>query len=766
MAEKNFTKKGLRGLFFMVLTVVLGSFVASCDNEEYDGFGEAITSTEVIKKPSQDTIPEKAPELDFYLIPVHEANGNQLSIADTIGERTTNTYWIQSGKAKLSLKEYDYITEMKYKVLNVAYANANKSMAEPEISDVNGSKRYVTKCSFSMEDGNVGYINADSYQRTEKVNGQAHTWPYAKLGSFEIISLNNVDKAATRGEMYIADSCYTEVKANLHYVYENSNVPAFDVILTDTCFRKFLAADDVDHWDVENKSRKVLTSTTERCDFTKVAYKKSGDVERLEKSIVLNYGIFPIDEYELLVKSFSFGNGMNGAINFGTAQFNRTEGSWTVNRRDFTYGAGFATPMGDNINTKYTGFSESADYNDGDVRVEFPMIDMSIREGNTNVNSIAGDDWYDKARFNNNIVADYQGYTQNVSEDVILKKEAVHQTFEGWDDASEKKTITLWTIHTEIDYVIRNSDGSEERTHYSFDFGWSFGPKSKWSVFADSNSYYTGNVVANVSSSQKSKDAKDGAVWNWNENSHSFIADVNVANGVQHDEWEAVTVNDITITRNGNVHNFGHDDYSMTDGGAKLGGATSTDSEDVYPYTHSLTFGMGGVTDTKTVNGEIHVAKAAPEIPTFFGQLESMSFIVSNNPEHTDYLYTALAHLKGGRVIPGVWNKNGEIKWYVEDEQAGSNNLNGCAYDHSTGKWVPVRGWDSPDCLQYDTQEGANADNQSYATALQWNWDEGAMVSGHPSVTTDRISYTMDNGVVSVVDARHGVSLGSWTYKQ
>ena len=765
MAEKKIEKKGLRGLFFMVLTVVLGSFVA-CDNEFKDDNIDAITATEVIKKGQpQDTIPEKAPELDFYLIPVHEANGNQLSIADTIGERTTNTYWIQSGKAKLSLKEYDYITEMKYKVLNVAYANANKSMAEPEVSDVNGSKRYVTKCSFSMEDGNVGYINADSYQRTEKVNGQSHTWPYAKLASFDIVSLNNVEKAATRGE-YIADSCYTEVKTNLHYVYGNSNIPAFDVLLVDTCHRKFLAEDDIESSNVRDENRDVTSKTTEVYAFKISNIMKSGETKTLDKSTTLLYEIKPIDEWEQETKSFAYSYKESSNVVYGETTVNRTDGPWTYYRRPFVYTEIYVTPAGDRIEVKYNGFTEGVKYDDGRVQAEAPVLDINVQDAGGTVESLGSDGWYERARFKNTVNANYCGYPQSVSETVLLRKEAVHQTFEGWDEASEKKTISLWTIHTEIDYVIRNSDGSEERTHYSFDFGWSFGPKSNWSVFAENNSYYTGNVIANVSSSQKSKDAKDGAKWQWNENSHSFIADVNVANGVQHDEWEAVTVNDITITRNGNVHNFGHDDYSMTDGGAKLGGATSTDSEDVYPYTHSLTFGMGGVTDTKTVNGEIHVAKAAPEVPTFFGQLESMSFIVSNNPEHTDYLYTALAHLKGGRVVPGVWDKNGEIKWFLEDEQAGSSNLNGCAYEHSTGKWVPVRGWDSPDCLQYDTQEGANADNQSYATALQWNWDEGAMVSGHPSVTTDRISYSMQDGVVSVVDARHGVSLGSWTYKQ
>lgn len=762
MANKFNEMKALVVLFIMVL---VSNVFSACDNELTD-MQAPVTMTETVKKDNpKDTIPTKDPELDFYLVPVHEADSNVVVIADTIGEKTTNSYWIQGGKAKLSLKQYRYDTEMKYYNLNVAFSNANKTISEPEVSERNGSKLYTTKCTFAMEDGNIGYINAESYQLIEKVNGQDHTWSYAKLNSFEVLSLNNVEKAAKTRGVYVVDSCFTEAKVNLHYVYENSNVPAFDVVLVDTCFRRFLADDEIDFWEYDNVFRKVLTSSTEQCGFRKVGHMKSGEIKYLDKNIILQYGIAPIDEYELIVKSFAFGNGLNGAVNFGNTNVNRTEGSWTVSRRDLVYGANFATPMGDKIDTKYNGFTESTVYDDGDVKVEFPMIDMKVSEGNTAVNEIAGDDWYDKAKFLNNITADYQGYIQNVSESVILKKEAKRLISEGWDEMTAKKTITLWNINATIDYVKRYSDDSEERTTYVMDFGWNFGPKSKWSVYAENASYYTGNVVANVNGGAKSKNAKDGATWGWQENNHSFVAEVSVANGTQKDEWYATTVNDITIERNGNVYNFGHDDYNMVDGGAKLGNATSTDSEDVYPYTHALTFGMGGVTGDATVNGEIHVEKViVPD--TFFGsKVLSVSQIVCNNQNRSDYMYSVLAHLENGQVVPGIWNRNGNIEFHLEWAVAAeANNLNGAAYEPTSGTWVPVHAWDSPDMLQYDSQTGSNVDNQGYVTAMQWNWDEGKKVDGHASVNTSRFSFTLENGVLSATDSYTGNSVGSWTY--
>jgi len=764
MANRINEMKALVVLFIMVL---VGNVFSSCDNELSE-IQAPVTMTETVKKDNpKDTIPQKDPELEFYLIPVHNADSNEVVIADTIGEKTTNSYWIQNGKAKLSLKQYDYVTELKYKNLNVAYSNQNKTMSEPEVSERNGEKRYTTKCSFSFEDGNVGFINADSYQLTEKFNGKDHTFEYAKLNSFEVLSLNNVEKAARTRGTYIADSCFTEAKVLLHYVYENSNVQGFDVTLVDTCFRKFIAEDEIDHWDVENKFRKVLTSTTERGDFTKVAYKKSGEIERLEKSIILQYGIAPIDQWELIVKSFAFGYYTTNGISFGDTNLERVEGSWKISRRYFVYGSVFNTPMGDRIDTKYNGFSEGAVYDDGDVKVEFPVLDMKVSEGNSNVTEMNSDEWYDKALFTNNINADYQGYTQSTSETVILKKEAVRQTFEGWDETTAKKTITLWNVNTTIDYVIRKSDGSEERTTYVMDFGWSFSPKSKWSVYAENNSYYTGNVNATVNGSQKSKNAKDGATWTWNENNHSFTASVTVANGTQTDEWAATTVNDIEISRNGNTYSFGHDDYNMTDNGAKLGNATSTDSEEVYPYSHSLTFGMGGVTDAKSVTGEIHVAKTViPDEPTFFGsKVLSVSQIVCNNPTRSDYWYSVLAHLENGQVVPGIWNKNGEIEFHLEWAVAAeANNLNGAAYESTSHTWVPVHAWDSPDMLQYDSQTGSNVDSQGYVTAMQWNWDEGRKIDGHASVNTNRFSFTIENGVLSASDSYTGNSVGSWTY--
>lgn len=344
----------------------------------------------------------------------------------------------------------------------------------------------------------------------------------------------------------------------------------------------------------------------------------------------------------------------------------------------------------------------------------------------------------------------------------VVKKDKTIKS-EGWDGSSAKKTITLWSVHTSIDYVVVYSDYTEERTNYQNDWDWSFGPDSNWNVYAENNTFHTSNVVANVVSTGMNV-TKNGVIYNWSEDAHTLTANVSVANGTQEDRWIAKTVNDITVTRNGKTYQFGHDNYALTDNKGKLGSATTTNTESVYPYTHSVVFGFGSVNAEATVTGAIHVI-AKPT--TFFDKkVLGMTAIVSNNAEHTDYMYTALAHLEGGYVVPGTWKK-GELEWHLEwTVQTNATNLNGAAYQHSTQRWIPVYGYDAPDCLQYVTDEGYNADNQSYITANKWNWDEGHKVNGHASVTTSRISFTIANGVATARDTYTGNSLGSWTYAQ
>lgn len=758
----------VQSLMGFVLVAIMGLVVnfslVSCDNENILGDTETTTFSEKKDNPEPPT-PE--PGENWWLHRDSTNNGHEYNFNILAGDSTSGQTAVSRGMA--SMEENDkYTIEERYRNLDLGYANAHRTLGKPECTFGNGSMNVVTLATFGLEDGNVVKVNSNISHAIAKVKGENRFFPCDSLVDVRLISVQNVEKPAqTRAAAeYISDSVYTEIKAELTYVTTGlTQNYAYTQILGDTITRYILSANEIDSIWFENKYRRVLNSSTEECGFEKVILFKNGEKQTLKKNIILQYGVENIAEYEKEVRDFGYGFVSTNGVSKGNSVMNRTEEHWTVNRRVDSYSSNFTNAAKENIKTSYTLFHESAVYNDGDIEVEFPMIDMNVAEGSTKVTNIASTkgEWYEMARFDNEISVDYQGYGQNSAEDVILYKESRRIVSEGWDGSSAKKTISLWNVHTSIDYVVVYSDNTEERTNYQNDWSWSFGPKSSWDVTADNNTYYTGNVNASVNGTGKNS-TKDGVLYTWNENAHSFTAPVTVANGTQTDEWVAKTINDITVTRNGNTYDFGHDDYSMTDNGSKLGNATSTDTEDVYPYEHSLTFGMGGVTSTAKVDGIIRVVK--PVIPTFFDKkVLGMTAIVANNPEHTDYLYTMLAHLEGGYVVPGVWNKNGELVWHLEHTvKTDATNLNGAAYEHSSGRWVPVHGYDSPDCLQYDTESGANADNQSYATALKWNWDEGHKVNGHASVTTQRIQFSIVDGVATATDSYNGTSLGSWTY--
>lgn len=767
MAKKFFSEKSLVSLFVAAMMILVSNVFVSCDQERIEE-APAKQTTSVVKKDNPE--PPTEPGENWWLKRDSINNGHEYSFDILAGDSTSSVTAVSRGFADITEND-KYTIEERYRNLDLAYANAHKVLGKPECSMSNGNMNVVTLATFGLEDGNVVKVNSNISHAIAKVNGINRFFPCDSLTDVRLISVNNVERAATTraAAEYISDSVYTEIKAELTYVTTGlTQNYTYTQILGDTITRYILSKNEIDSIWYENVYRKVLNASSEECGFEKVILFKNGEKQVLAKKIILQYGVENIAEYEKQVSDFGYAFVSTNGVSKGESKMNRTEEHWTVNRRVDTYSSNFTNAAKQGIQTSYTLFHESTVYDDGDIKVEFPMIDMTVAEGSTKVTNIASTkgDWYEMARLDNGINVDYQGYGLTSAEDVILYKEALHIISEGWDSSSAKKTITLWNVHTVIDYVVTYSDGTEERDTYEGNFGWAFEPVSNWDVTAENNTYYTSAVNAAISGADKSKKTQDGkASYAWVENTHTLTASVTVANGTQEDKWMGKTVNDITITRNGNVYSFGHDDYSLNDGGAKLGDATTTDTETVYPYTHSVNFGFGGVkTGEVSVPGKIHVAK--PAIPTFFDKkVLGMTAIVANNPEHTDYLYTMLAHLEGGYVVPGVWNKNGELVWHLEwTVKTDATNLNGAAYEHSSGRWVPVRGYDAPDCLQYDTESGANADNQSYATALKWNWDEGHKVNGHASVTTKRISFSIVDGVATATDTYTNASLGSWTY--
>ena len=737
-------------------------FFTSCEKEYINEISAQTQSVEKKDKPNEPEPPTPTKEENWWLMRDSVNDGNSYEFEILAGDSTSGVTAVSRGITKMT-EDDRYTIEEKYRNLNLSYANAHRVLGDPECTFANGSMGVATLATFSLEDGNVVKVSSIIGHAMAKVEGVTRFFPCDSLVDVRLISVKNVQKNMTRAAAtYISDSVYTEIKAELTYVTTGLKQNyAYVQIIGDTITRFILSNNDVDEIYAENKQRTVLSSTTEQCSFDKVVKFKNGETSKLHKNIILQYGVQTIPEYEKIVKSFSYKLYKSNGISKGEVKLNRAEENWKVSRRTDKYSAVFTNPAED-ISSDYTLFHEGAVYQDADIKVEFPVLDMVVAEGNTSVANIASDEYYDKARLSNTINVSYQGYPQTASESVVLKIEKRRKISEGWDSSSAKKTIQLWSVNTSIDYVVKYSDNTEERSTYKAEWNWSFVPVSSWDVTADNNTYYTGNVNAVIDAAGKTK-TKDDVLYEWKENTHTLTANVTVANGTQVDKWLGKTINDITVTRNGNTYQFGHDDYSMTDKNGKLGSATVNDTESVYPYTHAVEFGFGGVKATATVDGKIHVKK--PVVPPFFSsKVQKVTTIVCNNPSLDGYMYSGLAHLEGGVVVPFSYDKT-TIVWHLENSVAtNSAKLNGAVYGRASKRWIPVYAYDAPDLMEYLSETGHSIDNQSYPNAIKLNWDEGHKVNGHPSVTTNRLSFTIENGVVTAKDTYTNASLGSWTY--
>lgn len=756
MAKRENITRGMVGL---LVSVILG-FFTSCDEEHINEITAQTQSVE--KKTDNPEPPTPTKEENWWLLRDSVNDGHSYVFEILAGDSTSGATAVSRGWAKMEENDR-YTIEEKYRNLNLSYANAHRVLGDPECTFANGSMGVATLATFSLEDGNVVKVSSIIDHAMAKVEGTYRFFPCDSLVDVRLISVKNVQKNMTRAAArYISDSVNTEIKAELTYVTTGLKKNyTYVQTIADTITRYILSENDVDSIWAENKKRTVLSATTEQCSFDKVVLFKNGEKSVLHKNIILQYGVDNIPEYEKIVKSFSYKLYKSNGVSKGEVKLNRAEESWKVSRRTDKYSAIFTNPA-ENISSDYTLFHEGAVYQDADIKVEFPVLDMVVAEGNTSVTSIVGDDYYEKCRLSNTINVSYQGYPQTAGESVVLKIEKRRKVSEGWDKASAKKTISLWKVNTSIDYVVKYSDNTEERSTYKAEWNWSFVPVSSWEVSADNNTFFTGNVNAVIDANSKTKSQED-VVYSWKENTHTLTANVTVANGTQVDKWLGKTVNDITITRNGNTYNFGHDDYSLTDKKANLGSATTTDTESVYPYTHAVAFGFGGVKAEASVDGKIHVKK--PIVPPFFpSKVQKVTTIVCNDPSMEGYMYSGLAHLEGGVVVPFSYDKT-NIVWHLENAvTTNSTKLNGAVYGRASKRWIPVYAYDAPDLMEYLSETGHSIDNQSYAKAIKLNWDEGHKVNGHASVTTNRLSFTVENGIVSAKDTYTNTSLGSWTY--
>jgi hypothetical protein len=329
--------------------------------------------------------------------------------------------------------------------------------------------------------------------------------------------------------------------------------------------------------------------------------------------------------------------------------------------------------------------------------------------------------------------------------DSLIKRHAVHTT--EWDNGKkESKTFDLIT-------------------------NWNAYPTTKWESIEKNNTQSTSSAVLSVTSRNTQTREVNGATFKFTRVNATASSNAKLAGSTQQNGWALFYEEGTSsIEYDGDKANFDNLVFAISNT-ASVANGTVKNGYTEYKYTDKLATSLNGRTKYSPANGNIRVKIDDPVEPPFFpeewGVIEGFVQTVANNPNHDDWVYTwslrfkngyvlpvPVPHTTGGKVGDPVWNFN----WV---EKTAVTTYNGGTYEASTGKWINTTAKDQPNHMVW-ARSGVERATKKYGTAYDENWDEGRLVNGKPSVNTKRFSYTINNGILKVIDTYTGKTMGSW----
>lgn len=314
---------------------------------------------------------------------------------------------------------------------------------------------------------------------------------------------------------------------------------------------------------------------------------------------------------------------------------------------------------------------------------------------------------------------------------VVKEKKVV-----GYEITNQNMTINQDGVTTSLTFITNWSDGSKDVENISKFFARNFNVLTNWSSEEDNANQSTSS--ANVS--LKGSENKTDGDWSYIRETRN-ISTKAVLNGSSQDNgWESIDPNNIIFSRHGKTHNFGNIAFSATETGANVNKVSEDEAETVYSYTDNISVSFGSNTFASSALGKITVA--APWNPDFnHGKFVKCVITTARNEQRNTWVYVASVHFEQG-TLPLIIRRDGtkpEVnEAYFENNT--DDRLNSGTWIASWGRWINTIATDAPDLMEWQTSDGANADNLAYPTATAWGWDYGHTISGHPSVTTERFS--------------------------
>jgi hypothetical protein len=413
---------------------------------------------------------------------------------------------------------------------------------------------------------------------------------------------------------------------------------------------------------------------------------------------------------------------------------------------------------------EYEEGSSSVEY-DGDV-TEFDQLIFNI----SNAASVTGGNevnGYYEYNYADMLSASLNGKVQYASAPGLIRVKVAEPeptvTYHGF--VSTQITVSNGTIKRDAEHLTKWSNGKEERKNFSLTSNWGVNADTNWTSEEKNNTQSTSNAVLNVTSRSNETKVVDGATFTLPRVYATANSTAKLNASSQNNGWTLVyEEGSSSIEYNGDVAYFDPLTFNISNS-ASVSGATKVNGFNQYKYADKLTASLNGKTQSASATGLI---KVKAKEPTFFPEewksLKNVLQTVANNEGHNGYVYT-LSFQFEGYVLPVVV-RAGSIspEWHFEFvEKTEITSYNGGTYEAATGKWINTTAKDEPNHMIW-SRSGIEVANKNYNEARNQQWDENHLVNGRPSVNTNRYSFTIANGRVTIKDTYTNKTMGSWSF--
>ena len=519
---------------------------------------------------------------------------------------------------------------------------------------------------------------------------------------------------------------------------------------------------------VQNRELEIMSNNTQICRFEKVTM--NGDQRIVEKKeITLHFKVEGVPEYQKEVSGFNYVHEWQNAIERGNSEYQRTEGHFKIfGRTDIVSAVKDNGFDADKITTKYTFYHESCTYDDGEVNLKYDFEEGGFWEKSTVVKTIASPvAGKDAAKLTNTISTFYCGYRQEVSESVILLKDAnVSITDEGFVATGCKETVYGNNVTAHVLYRITKSDGTHEDFEVDFSDTRTSEVDPAWSSIESNNTQSTSSASRTETGNSDQSASKNDFTAKWKRYSYNVKSVATLSGSKQNNRVKVVEPEGWEITYRGKTFKFNRPEYTVSNDNGTVTGGSEKNGYNEYNYANKFSYTRGSNNKSFTANGVIKVKSEEPIFfPKEWGALIEAKQTVANNETHNSFVYTWSLRFKNNIVLPVVI-RSGEAtpEWHLEyAENTTVTQYNGGTYEKGSDTWINTTASDKPNQMVWsrDSRERANKD---YLIAKNQNWDEGHLIDGHSSTQTSRYQLTVSNGVLKATDTYTGKYIGEWKY--